>query len=1042
MTIANDLQRSNSTTAAFLGGKPKEWMSGSIASSLSRVSAISTSSDQSPPAYPTTRIAPQVSAGHLSNDPDRGCFPLDRKRRGGTKAYPSRRSAPGDFKSASPISPVTEEHRPALVSETGVETATNSLPTPSPSIETRRHSSNIIDLGDETSDLRSAGQESRSRLEELVAQYGSIDAVEKELQAIKDKDSSAPTPQPTVSESRAPQPNSFNSYPQGQHQQPFETQPTMSHAASADSRTISATNKRQSEGVGRMPESRKRQESLPNSFTASHVPSTSLNDGVRHDTMTSSFRTEMQEWHQKISHRLFSLNVNGPGYDVERPRLELLREACENSDYFYLRLHQLYCIKDAHRRSRTPFVLLEETCLKGLDKISDLLISNENLSANAIMWFSIFPLPLEHPSRERLPFQAAHQQVVNCLKRIDSNWNIMRSQCSNRGFPPLYQELAGFLGVESVTAQQIIFRSVLRDIWKSPHDECLRAAEELFPKHREEMLELLRVDPADTERTRNDRMQYFILTFNKVVTAHQQHLQVDAQRRPPQINQDIRHHNVNATLQTPAVGPFMTNGKGPPNQPAQDIRQVPPNAVIHPPPSSSYPTGSLQPQRLQGSYVPPTVASNIQARDVQRSQPDIRPHHQQSVRYQRPLDSNNRQVLHQSNGYNRGSRPQAVKAIPSQVSTNVPFVRANPNLKNTQIDPAWHSLHQAHVRSPVLSLTTPQNNNQNVKLFSYIASVILPPRELGSLRKHVSWRFNIDKEIFVSLAEDTASAIIGSPPCRSFGPESKFCRIRCVKVSEPFGLLNQGTWVTADTIWPGSPAVILNDKALEIRKKSHHGKDLPIDATRYIKEGTNSLSTAIIGLPEGSLTTFGIGVEIIQVTSEQSIKENIPTIPMQEALKRSTDRCGNNDPDVEIVNAQVVLDLTDPFTAKIFDIPVRGKCCRHSQCFDRDIFLQTRKSKHPKEPCGPDEFRCPICGADARPQSLIIDGFFMQVREELQRKGRLDIKAIILYQSGVWEIKEEESTREQSDSSGERIARARSSVKRMSTPRDVVELDD
>ena len=39
---------------------------------------------------------------------------------------------------------------------------------------------------------------------------------------------------------------------------------------------------------------------------------------------------------------------------------------------------------------------------------------------------------------------------------------------------------------------------------------------------------------------------------------------------------------------------------------------------------------------------------------------------------------------------------------------------------------------------------------------------------------------------------------------------------------------------------------------------------------------------------------------------------------------------------------------------------------------------------------------------------MVVDGYLAFLRSELARKGRLDAKAVILQESGAWEVKEEE----------------------------------
>ena len=83
----------------------------------------------------------------------------------------------------------------------------------------------------------------------------------------------------------------------------------------------------------------------------------------------------------------------------------------------------------------------------------------------------------------------------------------------------------------------------------------------------------------------------------------------------------------------------------------------------------------------------------------------------------------------------------------------------------------------------------------------------------------------------------------------------------------------------------------------------------------------------------------------------------------------------STDPDIEVLQPQIVLDLTDPFTSRIFDVPVRGRDCAYNQCFDFDTFLQTRGSTTKPEPCSAEKFRCPICKSDVRPHVMVVDGY-------------------------------------------------------------------
>ena len=221
--------------------------------------------------------------------------------------------------------------------------------------------------------------------------------------------------------------------------------------------------------------------------------------------------------------------------------------------------------------------------------------------------------------------------------------------------------------------------------------------------------------------------------------------------------------------------------------------------------------------------------------------------------------------------------------------------------------------------------------------------------------------------------------------------------------------------------------ISINAVNIDIRRKLHYGKDLPVDLTPYILEGTNHLQVWTMRAPQerDRDVRYSIGVEVIEIIDEEKIKEAARLRDSAVTKLLIKQSMTSSDPDVQIVNDSVTIDLIDPYTARIFDVPARGRFCRHHQCFDFDTFLQTRKSKHPGWPSLPDEWKCPICNADARPQNLLIDGFFVEVREELKRRGRLeDARAIVFDTSGEWRVKEEEDHEESGDGSGRRPSRA------------------
>lgn len=319
-------------------------------------------------------------------------------------------------------------------------------------------------------------------------------------------------------------------------------------------------------------------------------------------------------------------------------------------------------------------------------------------------------------------------------------------------------------------------------------------------------------------------------------------------------------------------------------------------------------------------------------------------------------------------------------------------------------NPALTALHQAQARSPIYAAVDAFGKFDGKDAFAFIKKLSVMPKRLGATLNHFKWVFEMTKEKFYALAEDNESS--NGPPTRTVRKGSQYLRLRSIKGASDDNL-GESDWVVGKNAWPPGVAALLNGKVLEFRKKAHHGEDLPVDVTRYIKEGENILQIVFCNTKDIADNSYSIGLETIEITDSSTIKQGLTKLDEQDSLTRILRPTAVDPEELEVVGATVLLDLTDPHTSQIFSVPVRGGNCRHTQCFDLDIFLQTRRRKLPTYPSMPDHFKCPVCGADARPQSLLMDMYFVKLRAELEVMKRLDVKTVILDEHGGWKIKEE-----------------------------------
>ncbi|KAI8624857.1 hypothetical protein F5Y19DRAFT_284732 [Xylariaceae sp. FL1651] len=376
-----------------------------------------------------------------------------------------------------------------------------------------------------------------------------------------------------------------------------------------------------------------------------------------------------------------------------------------------------------------------------------------------------------------------------------------------------------------------------------------------------------------------------------------------------------------------------------------------------------------------------------------------------------------------------------------------------------------HSLHQAHLRSPkrrhkLQSVTTPTE-----RYYQAISGFALDPVPIPPQPFLYEFEFNVSDPVYERLSFDERIPGEVAPVNRFIDGSLRF-RVRCCNLSAPMDCVPANVWVTSETAWSEHIFMSLNNYALGIKRKQHHSKDLPVEVSHYIKTGTNNLSIAIpVQSTQRRQQIPHIAVEIVEVLSHSTILRMVRESGHRRADETRKvirnrlagdllDQVGEDD-DLEIPVDGISIDLADPFTATIFNVPVRGNACTHLECFDLEIWLNTRLGKKsctcgsnsdckcPKEPSFVDKWRCPFCDGDARPYSLHIDDFLVDIRAQLEQKSLLRTKSITVYADGSWKPNEstecEDSDLDSDDGSTPIVPNIPS---KLPISREVIELDD
>lgn len=337
------------------------------------------------------------------------------------------------------------------------------------------------------------------------------------------------------------------------------------------------------------------------------------------------------------------------------------------------------------------------------------------------------------------------------------------------------------------------------------------------------------------------------------------------------------------------------------------------------------------------------------------------------------------------------------------------------------------ALHQAHLRDPMLKMIrrTP-TGEEETELFQYLRAFMVPPTPLGLVECGFHWNFILGTAHCQKMTR-SISCGTGERSLRVLVEGCQTYRLRCIKVPPSASKLTGHDWSVAETVWPSVVYIFVNDVELHVRRKVHNGKDIPLDITDYLHEGINRVSIHLIRSPAEAKDVYYVaGVEVLDIAEYATVKSNARELPASESRARIQQRLSARatDDELSIVNDDLTVNLVDPFMARIFNTPVRGSTCAHQECFDLDTFLMTRASKSGKGPMK-ENWKCPICGEDARPTSLIIDGFLAEVLAELKRTNRVeDARAIQIKANGSWELKTDREPQAAEERNGNRAGSA------------------
>ncbi|KAK6851158.1 miz zinc finger protein [Apiospora arundinis] len=390
-----------------------------------------------------------------------------------------------------------------------------------------------------------------------------------------------------------------------------------------------------------------------------------------------------------------------------------------------------------------------------------------------------------------------------------------------------------------------------------------------------------------------------------------------------------------------------------------------------------------------------------------------------------------------------------------------------------------NALHQADIRSPKRVFSGAFKAASNERYYQFVKYLALRPSPIPPHHYLHIFKFSLSDEEYARISRDTLGPDGAPPPLpiNVFSDGSLRLRLRCV--CRNVASISEEQWVREDSTWPDQIFIHLNGRVLTVRRKQHYAQDQPIEIGHCVIAGVNELKISVPpNIPNERVWPSAkkpfVAVEVVENLSHSSVLglhnlSVVSKIPTEQTLGVIKKRLGGpsggaNDDEIAIIASDLTIRVADPFSACIFNTPVRGASCEHLECFDLQTWLNTRPSKKscvcgsrdsncrvcPREPSLVDKWKCPICGEDARPHVLRIDGFLSDVRDTLAAQEKLGTKDIAVSADGSWKPVVDTDDEGDDDSDVDviptiaRSVRSRSASKPMlqRMPVEVISLDD
>ncbi|KAG5960746.1 hypothetical protein E4U58_004549 [Claviceps cyperi] len=319
-------------------------------------------------------------------------------------------------------------------------------------------------------------------------------------------------------------------------------------------------------------------------------------------------------------------------------------------------------------------------------------------------------------------------------------------------------------------------------------------------------------------------------------------------------------------------------------------------------------------------------------------------------------------------------------------------------------------LHLVRLRSPDRT----NSGGDGTRYYQFVSGFALDPTPICPRRGVQKFEFTVTADDFsikssLKRTEDTVA--------HHFRHGSLRYRLRLIREHKTKRVIDRDSWLASSSIWPAEIYLLFNDEPVYPRRGHHFHHDIPIELTDLLREGLNTISVSLPKSPDGSSTEeagYHLAVERIVTMDHASTvdmickEQRIGPEETRREIQRRMQMAASDD--VIVQDDCLCISVTDPFSASMFQIPVRGSTCKHIECFDLQTWLQTRSSKNSlsrTEPSLADGWKCPICNGDAAPPNLRVDEYLVNVEIALKLAGQVQTRSISAHLDGSWTANEE-----------------------------------